>query len=80
MLVSKDINMRIKATTLGIPAEDYLSDKVLDDTDMLYSGRMALPSDFWTTVGKSLKSWQDDGTTHYRFETKEPAATSSTCV
>ena len=63
--------MRIKATTLGIPAEDYLSDKVLDDTDMLYSGRMALPSDFWTTVGKSLKSWQDDGTTHYRFETKE---------
>ena len=71
VLVSKDINMRIKATTLGIPAEDYLSDKVLDDTDMLYSGRMALPSDFWTTVGKSLKSWQDDGTTHYRFETKE---------
>mgnify|MGYP002892893661 FL=1 len=63
--------MRIKATTLGIPAEDYLSDKVLDDTDMLYSGRMALPSDFWTTVGKSLKSWQDAGTTHYRFETKE---------
>ena len=44
---------------------------MLDDTDMLYSGRMALPSDFWTTVGKSLKSWQDDGTTHYRFETKE---------
>lgn len=71
VLVSKDINMRIKATTLGIPAEDYLSDKVLDDTDMLYSGRMALPSDFWTTVGKSLKSWQDAGTTHYRFETKE---------
>lgn len=71
VLVSKDINMRIKATTLGIPAEDYLSDKVLDDTDMLYSGRMALPSDFWTTVGNSLKSWQDDGTTHYRFETKE---------
>ena len=71
VLVSKDINMRIKATTLGIPAEDYLSDKVLDDTDMLYSGRMALPSDFWTIVGKSLKSWQDAGTTHYRFETKE---------
>ena len=37
MLVSKDINMRIKATTLGIPAEDYFNDKVLDDTDMLYS-------------------------------------------
>lgn len=71
VLVSKDINMRIKASTLGIPAEDYLSDKVLDDTDMLYTGRMSLPADFWTVVGKSLKSWQDEGTTHYRFETKE---------
>lgn len=68
VLVSKDINMRIKATTLGIPAEDYLSDKVLDDTDMLYTGRMVLPKDFWTQCGESLKSWQDDGTTHYRFE------------
>ena len=68
VLVSKDINMRIKATTLVIPAEDYLSDKVLDDTDMLYTGRMVLPKDFWTQCGESLKSWQDDGTTHYRFE------------
>ena len=67
VLVSKDINMRLKATTLGIPAEDYLSDKVLDDTDMLYTGRMVLPADFWAQVGTTLTSWQDDGTTHYRF-------------
>ncbi|MBP3437738.1 MAG: PhoH family protein [Sutterella sp.] len=68
VLVSKDINMRIKATTLGIPAEDYLSDKVLDDTDLLYSGKLALPADFWNACGKKLESWQDEGTTFYRFD------------
>src|SRR5690606_33889375 len=29
VLVSKDINMRVKARALGLPAEDYQSDKVL---------------------------------------------------
>lgn len=72
VLVSKDINMRIKATTLGIPAEDYLSDKVLDDTDLLYSGKLLLSADFWDRHADSLRSWQDAGTTFYRFETKEP--------
>ena len=45
VLVSKDINMRIKATAMGLAAEDYFSDKTLDDTDMLYSGRVQLPED-----------------------------------
>ena len=71
MLVSKDVDMRIKATTLGVPAEDYLSNKVLDDTDMLYSGRVALPSNFWTTVGKSLKCLAGRRHDAARFETKE---------
>ena len=30
VLVSKDINMRIKARALGLPAEDYFNDKTLD--------------------------------------------------
>lgn len=38
VVVSKDINLRIKARVLGIPAEDYFVDKVLDDVDLLYSG------------------------------------------
>ena len=38
VMVSKDINLRIKATALGIAAEDYHSDKVLDDTDLLFKG------------------------------------------
>ena len=38
VLVSKDINLRIKARALGLRAEDYASDRVLDDADLLYQG------------------------------------------
>ncbi len=38
ILVSKDINLRIKARALGLRAEDYASDRVLDDADLLYRG------------------------------------------
>jgi PhoH-like ATPase len=66
VLVSKDINMRIKAHAIGLPAEDYFNDKVLEDTDLLYSGVMALPEDFWDKHGKDVESWQEHGRTLYR--------------
>ena len=47
VLVSKDINMRVKARALGLSAEDYTNDKVLEDTDVLYTGVLALPDNFW---------------------------------
>ena len=37
VLVSKDINMRVKARALGLPAEDYFNDKTLEDGDLLYT-------------------------------------------
>mgnify|MGYP001329885286 CR=1 FL=1 len=66
ILVSKDINMRIKARALGFAAEDYFNDKVLEDTDLLYTGLKALPQDFWDTHGKGMESWQAGGHTYYR--------------
>ncbi len=66
ILVSKDINMRIKARALGLAAEDYFNDKVLEDSDLLYSGASALPVDFWTTHGKKLESWQEKSIAYYR--------------
>ena len=63
-LVSKDINLRIKASILGIHAEDYYNDKVLDDVDLLYLGSSELPSDFWESL-KHLESWSADGKTFY---------------
>jgi PhoH-like ATPase len=68
VLVSKDINMRIKAHALGLPAEDYFNDQVLEDKDLLYTGIRALAQDFWTRHAKGMESWQDTktGTTYYR--------------
>ena len=66
-LVSKDINMRIKASVLGIHTEDYHSDQVLDDINLLYSGMAELPLDFWSTHGNKMDSWQDQhGHTFYK--------------
>jgi PhoH-like ATPase len=68
ILVSKDINMRIKASVLGIRAEDYQNDQVLDDITLLYSGLVELPVDFWETHGKNMDSWKDPrGRTYYRI-------------
>ena len=67
VLVSKDINMRVKARALGLPAEDYFNDKVLEDGDLLYSGLLALPADFWEQHGRTMESWQQAGTTFYRI-------------
>ncbi len=38
ILVSKDINVRVKARACGIIAEDYENDKVVDDASLLWSG------------------------------------------
>jgi len=66
VLVSKDINMRIKARALGLPAEDYFNDKVLEDADLLYTGVRRLPKEFWNTHGKDMESWKKEGHTYYR--------------
>jgi PhoH-like ATPase len=66
VLVSKDINMRVKARALGLPAEDYFNDKTLEDGDLLYTGVLQLPADFWDRHGKTMESWQQGGTTFYR--------------
>jgi PhoH-like ATPase len=66
VLVSKDINMRVKARALGLQADDYQNDKTLEDGDLLYSGAYALPADFWNTHGNTVESWQQGAHTFYR--------------
>lgn len=68
ILVSKDINMRIKARALALEAEDYFNDKVLEDTDLLYSGMREIDQGFWDRNGKDLKSWQEHGRTYYQLK------------
>ncbi len=68
ILVSKDINMRIKARALGLEAQDYFNDKVLEDTDVLYTGTTELPGDFWDSHGKDMESWKKEGRTLYKIK------------
>lgn len=66
ILVSKDINIRIKARALGVQAQDYFNDKVLEDSELLYNGMKELPIDFWETHSKDIESWQESGRMFYR--------------
>jgi PhoH-like ATPase len=65
--VSKDINLRIKAAIVGVHAEDYYSDRTIDDADLLDSGTRALGNDFWQRHGKDMRSWKEGGRTHYEI-------------
>jgi PhoH-like ATPase len=66
VLVSKDINIRLKATVLGLAAQDYLSDNTAHDSDTLHTG--------WVHAGDWPKSqlnvveqWQDNGIAHIKL-------------
>ena len=59
-LVTKDINLRIKAKSLGLMAEDYLKGKV-KDSSTLYKGRSEV-----TDVSEELiNKIYDNGSIHY---------------
>ncbi len=67
VLVSKDINLRIKAAVVGVHAEDYFSDRSIEDADVLYTGHRALPDNFWDTVGGGVRSWKEGNRTFYEI-------------
>ena len=70
-LVSKDINLRIKANIVGIHAEDYQNDQVLEDVELLYDGSIQLDEAFWESHGKDMDSWQESGRSFYRISGPE---------
>ena len=57
----------LKAAALNLEAEDYFNDKMIEDSDILYSGTKQLPANFWEAHGKNLRSWQQDGYTWYEI-------------
>ncbi len=71
ILVSKDINLRIKASISGITAEDYENDRALDDFSLLYTGATELSEDFWHKHNADLRSWSDKGRTSYEVTLAE---------
>ena len=68
VLVSKDINLRIKASICNITAEDYENDRAIDDFNLLFTGATELPTDFWEKHEGSLRSWTEKGRTYYEVK------------
>jgi PhoH-like ATPase len=66
VLVSKDINLRIKAAIVGVHAEDYYSDKTIEDVDVLYTGTAILAPDFWEAHSQDMRSWKEGDRTWYQ--------------
>lgn len=67
ILVTKDINLRIKAKIYGIDAEDYENDRALDDFALLYTGSAELTEDFWDRHPE-VQSWNERGRTFYKLD------------
>ncbi len=70
ILVSKDINLRIKAAILGVQAEDYYNDRALDDLSLLYQGSRVHDEKFWEAYPQ-LESWNENGRAYYRIQHQE---------
>lgn len=71
ILVSKDINMRIKARALGLVTEDYRSDRAVDDLDVLPAGSMTLDSEQWNAMAEDMRAEDGPEGSHYRIRWPE---------
>src|SRR5471030_3245561 len=67
VLVTKDINMRLKARACGIAAEDYSTDQLVDDVSMLSRGYHTMTGSFWDRVSK-VETRQDHSRTWHRVQ------------
>jgi len=66
VLVTKDINMRLKAKGAGLfHVEDYRTDQLIDDIQFLSKGYHKIKGDFWETVKNCVSETEGRNTTHY---------------
>ncbi|MEN3758614.1 PhoH family protein [Aeromonas veronii] len=65
VLVTKDINMRLKAKGAGLAhVEDYRSDQLIDDIRLLAKGFQVVPGSFWELVGECESETHGRDTIH----------------
>ncbi|MFM1649382.1 PhoH family protein [Aeromonas salmonicida] len=65
VLVTKDINMRLKAKGAGLAhVEDYRSDQLIDDIRLLAKGFQVVPGSFWERVGECDSETHGRDTVH----------------
>ncbi|MEX2132189.1 MAG: PhoH family protein, partial [Pseudohongiellaceae bacterium] len=66
VLVTKDINLRLKARGCGIDAEDYQSDQLLSDIEQLNKGYIEYEGSFWDLV-EDVETVHQSGRTLHRI-------------
>lgn len=75
VLVTKDINMRLKAKGAGLKfVEDYTTDQLIDDVSLLSKGFEVVEGDFWQQVD-SVETEKDGRDTTHRLVFKTPTNT-----
>ncbi|GHE81579.1 PhoH family protein [Thalassotalea profundi] len=66
VLVTKDINMRLKAKGAGLlHVEDYRTDQLINDIQFLTKGYHTFDGDFWENVQSCESETEGRNTTHY---------------
>ena len=66
VLVTKDINMRLKAKGAGLAhVEDYRTDQLIDDIQFLTKGYHHFDGDFWQQITACESETEGRNTTHY---------------
>jgi PhoH-like ATPase len=68
ILVTKDLNLRIKAKALGFKSDDFLSDHAVDDADLIYRGWREITEPVMTEWLRDAQSWKAAGISFYRIE------------
>ena len=67
ILITKDLNLRVKARALGFEANDYTHDHAVEDSDLLYRGyREAVIADL-EQAGDKLLSWKEGAHSYYEI-------------
>ncbi len=65
VLVTKDINMRLKARGCGIESEDYHTDQLVTDIELLNKGYLEIEGNFWDRITKVETEQQMGRTLHH---------------
>src|SRR5690606_23112978 len=59
IVVSKDVNLRVKCAAVGIPVEDYRNDSQVDDISTMSGGLVIAGTAFWDEQGDDIESWRE---------------------
>ncbi|MFG0773774.1 PhoH family protein [Vibrio plantisponsor] len=71
VLITKDINMRLRAKGAGVRyVEDYRTDQLIDDVQYLTKGFQTRPGNFWDDID-NVDSYALEGKTYHKLD-REP--------